>query len=132
MRNARNSPVFEGYGLGFRPNWFGAILYILAGIYRHFRSSVCFHLSLLSTYEERQAAIEDVRASARFVLPEIDQLLAREGGKRLSEDVNAIGSVTVEAIAQGVAALARSPRVKAILEDQPVSLLKKTSLNPTA
>ncbi len=76
------------------------------------------------TSEERQASIESARISARSVLPEIDELLAREDGKRLSEDVNALGSVTVETTAQGIAALARLSSVKAILEDQPVSLLK--------
>ena len=76
------------------------------------------------TSEERQAAAESARISARSLLPEIDESLAREDGKRLSEDVNALGSVTVEATPEGIAALARLPGVKAILEDQPVSLLK--------
>lgn len=84
------------------------------------------------TSEERQAAMEAARIFAQSALPEIDELLVREDGKRLSEDVSALGSITVEATAQGIAALARLHSVKAILEDQPISPLKKPSLNPTA
>jgi hypothetical protein len=38
---------------------------------------------------------------------------------------NALGSIPVETTARGIAALAASEHVKAILEDQPISLLAK-------
>jgi hypothetical protein len=72
---------------------------------------------------ERKAAMESVRQSAQFALPEIDEILQSFEGKRLSDEVNALGSVAVETTAAGIISLAQSDRVKAILEDQPISLL---------
>lgn len=70
--------------------------------------------------QERKDAIEEVREVSRSFLPEIDQILARYDGKRLSEDVDALGSITVESTAEGIKALADSDHVKAILEDQSI------------
>ncbi|SRR5712692_7188798 len=72
----------------------------------------------------RQATIEAVRQSAEQALGEIDGILARFDGRRLA-DVNALGSISVETTARGIAALAASEHVKAILEDQPISLLAR-------
>jgi hypothetical protein len=57
-------------------------------------------------------------------LGEIDGILERFDGKR-SADVNALGSIPAETTARGIAALAASEHVKAILEDQPISLLAR-------
>src|SRR5712692_1091702 len=72
----------------------------------------------------RQATIEAVRQSAEQALGEIDSILERFDGRRLA-DVNALGSLPVETTARGIAALAASEHVKAILEDQPISLLAR-------
>jgi hypothetical protein len=73
-----------------------------------------------TTRKERQQRVERLRNAARASLPEIDRLLACYQGKRLSEDVDALGSITVEAAAEGIRALAESEQVKAILEDQSI------------
>lgn len=70
--------------------------------------------------QTRKAAIEKVRQFSRASLPNIDQILARYDGKRLSEDVDALGSITVETSAEGINALAASEHVKAIFEDQAI------------
>jgi hypothetical protein len=73
--------------------------------------------------EERQAAIEAIRRSAEPVLAEIDRVLRHYGGKRLEPSVNVLGSIPVEATPDGITALASLDSVKAVLEDQPISLL---------
>jgi hypothetical protein len=75
--------------------------------------------------EERSRAARALRASAESVLPEIDRILERHRGKRLAETVNALGVVPVVSTVAGLRALAACGHVKAILEDQPISLLKK-------
>src|SRR5215831_17099972 len=72
---------------------------------------------------ERQAMIERIRESAEPALTEIDDILAHYSGKRLAASVNALGAIPIETTAAGINALAASERVKAILEDQTVSLL---------
>jgi hypothetical protein len=72
---------------------------------------------------ERQAAIEAMHKSAEPALAEIDRVLRHFGGKLLASSVNALGSIPVEATPNGIAALATLDSVKAILEDQPISLL---------
>jgi hypothetical protein len=72
---------------------------------------------------DRLALIDAVRESAKPALEDIDRVLARVGGRRLSSTVDALGTVPVEATAAGIRALAASAHVKAILEDQPISLV---------
>lgn len=72
---------------------------------------------------ERQAAIEAVRRSAEPALIEIDSVLERFSGKRLAPAVDAFGSIPVETTAAAITALATIEHVRAILEDQPISLL---------
>ena len=45
-------------------------------------------------------------------------------GRRLTDDVDALGAVPVETTAEGVNALAALEQVRVIIEDQPVSLLR--------
>ncbi len=73
---------------------------------------------------ERQAAIEATRRSAGQALGDIDDILARFGGQRLAEMPDALGSLPVETTAAGISALAASEKVKAILEDQGIFLLR--------
>jgi hypothetical protein len=70
---------------------------------------------------ERQEAIEQVRKSAEQVLPHIDEILRRCGGRRLAESPNALGSIPLETNASGIDALIASDHVRAILEDQRLS-----------
>ena len=72
---------------------------------------------------ERQAMIERIRQSAEPALTEVDNILAHYNGKRLAASVNALGVVPIETTAAGINALAASDRVKAVLEDQAISLL---------
>lgn len=72
---------------------------------------------------KRQAAIEALRRSAELALPDIDSILERFGGKRLVEDPSALGTLPVETTVDGIKALAASDHVKAVLEDQPVSIV---------
>ena len=53
---------------------------------------------------------------------EIDQA----GGERLALDVDALGTIPVEATASGVRALAEGVHVRGIFENQPVELLNHT------
>ena len=78
---------------------------------------------------ERQAIIKAMREAAKPALLDIDTILEHSKGKRLSENVNALGSIPIEATAAGITALAVSKHVKVILEDQPISLLSATEKN---
>ena len=49
----------------------------------------------------------------------------RPGAKRLDETVTALGTVHVEATAAGIRALAESPRIRAVIEDQPIGPLPR-------
>ncbi|MGO9274667.1 MAG: hypothetical protein ACLQOO_31295 [Terriglobia bacterium] len=75
---------------------------------------------------ERKATIDATRQSAKHALLSIDNILDRFHGRRLAEDADALGSVPVEATRAGIEALAASEHVKAILEDQPISVLTHT------
>lgn len=80
-------------------------------------------LKMTRLRSSRQAAIAATREAAESSLPDIDQILQRFSGRRLAPHVDALGCIPVETTAAGIAALASSKHVKAILEDQPVSLL---------
>jgi hypothetical protein len=57
------------------------------------------------------------------MLSYIDSVLDRHGGKRLDKKSSSVGSVTIHSTAAGIRALARSKRVKAIVEDQATRLI---------
>jgi hypothetical protein len=67
---------------------------------------------------ERQDAAEQFSQAAEDALPEIDQILQRYQGRRMTERPSAVGAIPVETTAGGVIALARADCVKTILEDQ--------------
>ena len=54
----------------------------------------------------------------------VDRLLERSGGRRLGPGPDLFGAVAVEAPAAVLLALASSEHVRALLEDQPLSLLR--------
>lgn len=68
---------------------------------------------------ERQEMLQRVRSRAERTLLVIDAILEQQGGRR-TRDPDALGTVTVEATAEGIRRLAAAPEVKAVLEDQPV------------
>lgn len=72
------------------------------------------------TRSNRAESVARVKQEARGILPEIDDILRQYEGRRLAEDVDALGRITVETTAAGVKALAASEHVKTILEDQPI------------
>lgn len=73
--------------------------------------------------EKRLERAKAVRAASERMLPDIDAILARFDGKRLSSEANALGYVPVETTAKGLRALAACQQVTAILEDQAVFLV---------
>jgi sorbitol-specific phosphotransferase system component IIA len=71
----------------------------------------------------RDAAVKAVKESARTALGEVDAILERFEGRRLSSSPNALGAITVKATAPAIRALARSAKVRAIMEDQAIRLV---------
>jgi hypothetical protein len=65
--------------------------------------------------------IDTVRGSASSALTEIDKILHRFHGQRLSGEPTALGTILVEANEDGIAALSKSEHVKAVLRDQPIA-----------
>ena len=64
-----------------------------------------------------------MKESARDALSGVDDTLERLGGRRLADSPDAFGAVAVEATAAAIRALARSKKVKAIMEDQSIHLV---------
>jgi|SRR5215471_17836633 len=72
---------------------------------------------------QRKAMLEDMNKGTNVALMDIDQILKRFDGKRLAPSADALGSIPVETTPEGLKALTTSNHVKAILEDQAISLL---------
>jgi len=72
--------------------------------------------------EQREAAVARTKRSAGCALREIDRVLKRHNGRRLADEANALGAVPIEATPAGLHAIAACDEVKAVLEDQPVTL----------
>lgn len=75
------------------------------------------------SHAERQKAIEEIRKSVEPALADIDDILKRFGGRRLANSPDALGSTPVESTVAGITALAASKHVRAILEDQAITLI---------
>lgn len=82
------------------------------------------------SYAERQAAIEAMRSLGERALGDIDDILERFDGKRLSEGPDALGSITVETTPPGIRALATSEWVRAIVEDQDIYSVAARACSP--
>ena len=76
--------------------------------------------SRLERAKRRREIREAINATAASALPEIDRVLAHFGGRRLSEQVDALGGLSVETTPAGIRALANTTGVRAILENQAV------------
>jgi hypothetical protein len=73
---------------------------------------------------QRSSAAEAVTRQARESLSSVDLVLREHGGHRLSENPNLLGAIAVEATRDSIHALASSDDVRAVLEDQPLSLIR--------
>ena len=79
--------------------------------------------SFRQTPRQRQAVIGTLREARRPVLVDLDKILAKWGGRRLDDDVSALGTVAVEATPGVIKILANLKDVKTVLEDQNISML---------
>lgn len=77
--------------------------------------------------DERERRVRIAREAAVRALDDVDRILQRYGGRRVVGQPNALGTIAVEASPAGITALARSRYVRAIMEDQPVSLAGRRS-----
>lgn len=77
------------------------------------------------TLSEREAVRLAIGQRAEATLPEVDRVLRQFGGKRLSGTVDALGGIAVEATAAGILSLASLQGVKAVLQDQQISGLRR-------
>jgi hypothetical protein len=68
--------------------------------------------------------LEAIRRHAEVGLPDIDRVLDKFGGRRLSSEVDALGGVAVETTAAGFLGLTSLGRVRAVLEDQEISIIR--------
>ena len=74
--------------------------------------------------EERKAAIEKLQRAAERALADVDRILDRHGGRRLSRKPDALGTISVKATRAGILALASSRSVKGIFENQEIHLIR--------
>ncbi len=72
----------------------------------------------------RRIATDQKRKALLQMLPQIDRILERFGGHRLSKTPDALGSIPVETTPAGIKALAESKHVKVILENQRIALVR--------
>jgi hypothetical protein len=75
----------------------------------------------------RKEVAEAIRTTATPALWAADRQLERSGGRRLAPGPDLFGSIPVEAPASTLLALGRSEHVRALVEDQPLSLLHNPS-----
>jgi len=78
----------------------------------------------------RKTIAEAIQAAAAPAMAEVDRLRERSGGRRLAPVPDLCGSIPVEAPASVLLALAGSEHVRALLEDQPVTLLRDPNRSP--
>lgn len=69
---------------------------------------------------ERQAMLREARQHTEASFHEIDAVLARCGGQRLSTTGNAFGYILIETNAAGIDAVSALDWVNAVMEDQPI------------
>jgi hypothetical protein len=72
-----------------------------------------------TTADQRRQLLSQRRGDTT-ALHEIDAVIERHGGRRLSASLSGIGTVVVECTAGSLHALAELDRVKTIVEDQPL------------
>jgi len=73
--------------------------------------------------DQRRAAARATEEATGRAFAAIDQILSAHTGRRLSDRPNALGYVVVESNPAGIAKLAASDQVQAVLEDQRLTLI---------
>ncbi len=74
---------------------------------------------------QRNKLTEAMQRSVEAAADDIAEVLEKFGGRRLEHQLDALGSLAVETTPAGIKALSECPRVRAILEDQSLSLISK-------
>ena len=72
---------------------------------------------------ERKKAMESILEASKKAIPEIDAILNRYGGEKWASAPDVLGCLPLETTVSGVNALTSLKEVKAVLEDQPISLI---------
>lgn len=73
----------------------------------------------------RKELTEAAQRSVEAAEDDIAEILERFGGHRLERKLDTLGSLAVETTPAGIKALTECPQVRAIVEDQPLSLISK-------
>ena len=74
---------------------------------------------------QRKKLTEAMQHSVDAAAGDIAEILKKFGGRRLEHQLDTLGSLAVETTPAGIKALSECPRVRAILEDQSISLISK-------
>lgn len=80
--------------------------------------------------DERQAMVREARLRGEGACAELDAVLAKTGGERLSGGSNALGFIVVETTAAGISAIADLDWVGVVLEDQAIRPVHQTGSHP--
>jgi hypothetical protein len=86
------------------------------------RISDVFEARLRRTKPDAMVRVVVMLRRDRAAVREVDAVLARVGGRRVSKRPNVLGYVTVDTTPAGVRALASCEAVRGVIEDQPVRL----------
>ena len=74
---------------------------------------------------QRKKLTEAMQRSVEAAADDIAEVLEKFGGRRLEHRLDALGSLAVETTPGGIKALSECPHVRAIVEDQSLSLISK-------
>lgn len=76
---------------------------------------------------ERGVVMKNIRQSSSEALKRINKIIKDFEGRKLTKQVNSLGSIPIEITVAGVDALAESDAVRFIIEDQGISPLDTSS-----
>ncbi len=74
--------------------------------------------------DEREKPLKAILETTQQAVYDIETVLKEYGGQKLASKPNALGCLPIETTVPGVNALTSLQEVKAIMEDQPISLLR--------
>ncbi len=74
---------------------------------------------------QRKKLIEAMQRSVEAAADDIAEILEKFGGHRLERQLDTLGSLAVETTPAGIKALSECPHVRAIVEDQSISLISQ-------
>ena len=73
----------------------------------------------------RREMAEAARGAVEAAASEVAEILAAHGGRRLERNLDILAALAVETTPAGIRSLAELATVRAIMEDQPISLIGK-------